>query len=288
MTNPEDIAGQAAVLTAGRVRRVWGVSDRRLPFMPYGLVPLVGLIVLMLVALIPVAFGEIEAATDTAAKAALKNAGHEWATARTSGQWVVLEGKPPSREAAEAALEAVRKAKAPTIFGEAQPATWVYDRFTRTEDPLLPGSGDRPQIGDSDDTPAVAPPPGTQAEIASCDDAMARILDGSTIQFSTASTIVGSASGNTLDSIARAASNCPGVLRIEGHTDNVGRPGYNSVLSRERAEAVREALIARGVPADRLVAQGFGSNQPIANNRTDEGRARNRRIEIHPVTQSPT
>lgn len=287
MTNPEDIAGQAAVVTAGRVRSVWGVSDRRLPFMPYGLAPLVGLIVLMLLALIPVAFGEIEAKTDAAAKAALKDAGADWATAHVSGQWVVLEGKPPSREAAEQALEAVRKAKAPTIFGEAQPATWVYDRFTRTEDPLLPGSGDRPQIG-GEDTPAVAPPPGTQAEIASCDDTMARILDGSTIQFSTASTIVGSASGNTLDSIARAASSCPGVLRIEGHTDNMGRPGYNSVLSRERAEAVRDALIARGVPADRLVAQGFGSNRPIADNRTDEGRARNRRIEIHPTAQSPT
>ncbi len=288
MTNPEDIAGQTAVATVGRVRRVWGVSEIRLPFMPYGLVPLVGLIVLMLVSLIPVAFGEIEASTDAAAKTALKNAGADWATAHTSGQWVVLEGKPPSPEAAEQALEAVRKAKAPTIFGEAQPATWVYDRFTRTEDPLLPGSRDRPRVGGADGTPAVAPPPGTQSEIASCDDTMARILDGSTIQFSTASTIVGSASGNTLDSIARAASSCPGVLRIEGHTDNVGRPGYNSVLSRQRAEAVREALIARGVRGDRLVAQGFGSNRPIADNRTDDGRARNRRIEIHPIAQSPT
>ncbi len=73
-------------------------------------------------------------------------------------------------------------------------------------------------------------------------------------------------------------------LRIEGHTDNVGTSEYNLILSKTRAAAVRADLIRRGgVDADRVTSEGFGATRPLVANDTPEGRARNRRVEIHIV-----
>jgi outer membrane protein OmpA-like peptidoglycan-associated protein len=71
-------------------------------------------------------------------------------------------------------------------------------------------------------------------------------------------------------------------LRVElaGHTDNVGSDSYNLKLSSERAETVRDALIANGIDASRLTAKGYGASQPIAPNDTEEHRALNRRTEM--------
>ncbi len=70
-------------------------------------------------------------------------------------------------------------------------------------------------------------------------------------------------------------------LRVEGHTDSEGDDAFNLALSQRRAAAVRQALVERhGIDAARLVAQGFGEAQPVADNATSEGRARNRRVEL--------
>lgn len=71
-----------------------------------------------------------------------------------------------------------------------------------------------------------------------------------------------------------------GQIRIEGHTDAIGSDQYNMKLSKERAQAVREFLISKGVSPDRISAHGEGESQPIASNDTPEGRANNRRVEI--------
>ena len=75
-------------------------------------------------------------------------------------------------------------------------------------------------------------------------------------------------------------------MRIEGHTDGQGNAANNVRLSQQRADAVRDELVRLGVSADSLVAQGFGPNQPVADNDTPEGRALNRRVEfiIEPAT----
>ncbi|WP_020397883.1 OmpA family protein [Kordiimonas gwangyangensis] len=73
---------------------------------------------------------------------------------------------------------------------------------------------------------------------------------------------------------------------VEGHTDSVGDPDYNRRLSLERAQAVVAALVHMGVAPDRFEAQGFGADSPVADNTTDEGRAKNRRVTLR-VLASP-
>ncbi|MCS6944826.1 MAG: OmpA family protein [Sutterellaceae bacterium] len=70
------------------------------------------------------------------------------------------------------------------------------------------------------------------------------------------------------------------VLELGGHTDDTGTDAANAALSQARAQAVLDFLVAAGVPRDRLVARGYGAARPVANNATEEGRFRNRRIEF--------
>jgi outer membrane protein OmpA-like peptidoglycan-associated protein len=67
-------------------------------------------------------------------------------------------------------------------------------------------------------------------------------------------------------------------LSIEGHTDNVGKDDYNQTLSEQRANSVRAYLLSKGIDESRLIAQGFGETQPIADNKTAAGKAKNRRV----------
>lgn len=85
-----------------------------------------------------------------------------------------------------------------------------------------------------------------------------------------------------LDQLAQVLLEHPEIQRvvIEGHTDTVGSEASNRTLSQERAEAVRRYLIEKGVPAQRLVAQGFGFQRPVRSNSTAGGREHNRRAEL--------
>jgi len=84
-----------------------------------------------------------------------------------------------------------------------------------------------------------------------------------------------------LDEVEKLLRSDPQLrLTVEGHTDNVGQPGYNRRLSHARAEAVVAALAGRGIASGRLQAVGFGPDRPIADNASDAGRARNRRVEL--------
>jgi outer membrane protein OmpA-like peptidoglycan-associated protein len=67
---------------------------------------------------------------------------------------------------------------------------------------------------------------------------------------------------------------------IEGHTDNVGAEAANQALSEKRAQAVRDWLIGKGIAANRLSAKGYGASKPVADNNTDDGKAKNRRVEL--------
>ncbi len=85
----------------------------------------------------------------------------------------------------------------------------------------------------------------------------------------------------TVREIVAALRSAPALkLAIEGHTDNVGQPAANKALSERRARSVMAAVVAGGIDAKRLTASGFGQERPIADNRSEEGRAKNRRVEL--------
>lgn len=84
-----------------------------------------------------------------------------------------------------------------------------------------------------------------------------------------------------IETIAEMMEAHPEVrLSVEGHTDAQGASNYNQELSAARAAAVRQALIDKGIASGRLKAVGFGESQPLADNNSDAGRAKNRRVEF--------
>jgi len=85
-----------------------------------------------------------------------------------------------------------------------------------------------------------------------------------------------------LDRAVSILKNKWGVTRVEvgGHTDGRGSDALNLALSQRRAESVRQYLVAQGLSPDRLIARGYGKSQPVADNESQAGRARNRRVEL--------
>jgi outer membrane protein OmpA-like peptidoglycan-associated protein len=102
------------------------------------------------------------------------------------------------------------------------------------------------------------------------------------VHFQMAQATPSAAESAILDEVSATLLSRPDVLRVEiqGHTDVTGDLAYNMVLSTQRANAVRAALIARGVPQQQLLARGYGPQRPRADNATEEGRASNRRVEF--------
>ena len=89
---------------------------------------------------------------------------------------------------------------------------------------------------------------------------------------------------NKLDDLAAKvkAINLEVVIAI-GHTDSIGSDAYNQKLSVRRAESVKAYLVSKGIEPNRIYTEGKGEKQPVADNKTAEGRAKNRRVEIEVV-----
>jgi outer membrane protein OmpA-like peptidoglycan-associated protein/Tol biopolymer transport system component len=89
-----------------------------------------------------------------------------------------------------------------------------------------------------------------------------------------------------LDKVIQLLSDNPTIkIEISGHTDNVGKPGDNLTLSNNRARSVVNYLISKRINSQRLVAKGYGETKPVADNKTDEGRAKNRRTELKVISR---
>jgi len=106
-------------------------------------------------------------------------------------------------------------------------------------------------------------------------------LNFSALAFEQGSASLTQASRPALDALTQLLLQYPEQrIRVSGHTDNTGRPAVNLRISRERATTVASYITSRGVNNAQVVARGFGASNPIADNATENGRARNRRIEI--------
>ena len=128
--------------------------------------------------------------------------------------------------------------------------------------------------------PVVAepvPPPPKRVQVT---DKKIEITD--IVQFETNKAVLLSQSEELLNEVAEALKEHPEIeeVRVEGHTDSQGGDKPNMKLSDARAKAVREYLIGKGIDGGRLVAKGFGETKPVADNDTEEGRFKNRRVEF--------
>jgi WD40 repeat protein len=121
----------------------------------------------------------------------------------------------------------------------------------------------------------TTPPPVTQTE--------KEVIDNTvhSLQFEQGKSVITAASYSALDKLydlLKSKNNFK--LIISGHTDNQGDPRLDYKLSIDRANAVKDYLVSKGIKKDKIVAIGFGGTKPIADNRTEEGRIKNRRVEM--------
>jgi OmpA-OmpF porin, OOP family len=101
------------------------------------------------------------------------------------------------------------------------------------------------------------------------------------INFDTGKSIIRDESKPIIDQIVQMMKSNPALMiGVEGHTDNVGNPTSNKTLSEARAKSVVSGIVIQGIPAERLIPVGHGQDKPIADNNTEEGRAKNRRVEL--------
>ena len=118
------------------------------------------------------------------------------------------------------------------------------------------------------------------------DKGMLLNLANTELRFSTSKATLPEGDLPSLDRIAALLVEYPKLTaRIEGHTDSSGREETNLELSQERADAIMQGLIGRGVVAERMVAEGIGEAMPIADNKRAAGRGQNRRVEIYIIEQ---
>lgn len=147
----------------------------------------------------------------------------------------------------------------------------------------LPGDEDADGVPDEvDHCPSTGH--GLSVDAGGCIVTQSLKLSG--VQFDTDTAMLTDAARKQLDEVAATLKNQPGItVQVAGNTDNVGNKAYNLMLSQQRAESVRQYLIARGVDGGQLVAAGFGPFHPVASNGTEDGRAQNRRVDFKLIVE---
>lgn len=151
--------------------------------------------------------------------------------------------------------------------------------------PAPDGDADADGVPDSRDK-CPTTKPGVRADATGCMifEGASRTVTLKGVRFATWSDELTPSSLATLDEVAAQLVSAPDVkVEVAGHTDSGGARSRNIKLSLARAESVRAYLIMKGVPADQLVARGYGPDSPIASNKTAAGRALNRRVELRRI-----
>jgi outer membrane protein OmpA-like peptidoglycan-associated protein len=127
--------------------------------------------------------------------------------------------------------------------------------------------------------------PATAEAVASCQANVDTVTKGKKINFETSGATIAAASMAEVDAIAAAIKDCAGTtIEVAGHTDITGGDAANMALSQARAASVVKALTDKGVPADRLVAKGYGETKPKVPGASTAANAENRRTEFNVQT----
>ena len=135
--------------------------------------------------------------------------------------------------------------------------------------------------------PAKVEAPASKEAVAACQQDINSVMSGKTINFQSGSAYLAEKNA-VLGEIATALKPCAGMtVEVQGHTDLSGAAETNQILSQERAERVVAALVAMGVPAERMTAKGYGSSQPVENVRSSAANAKNRRT-VFAITATST
>lgn len=130
-------------------------------------------------------------------------------------------------------------------------------------------------------TPAPAPYTGPVLPIQQAERGVEIFLPSAALFEVGKSSLNASESGPYLDRIAHlVTTKSDKAIALEGHADNTGAAELNQKLSQERASEIGRALVARGVPEQRIRTEGFAARRPVASNTTEEGRRLNRRVEV--------
>jgi OOP family OmpA-OmpF porin len=143
--------------------------------------------------------------------------------------------------------------------------------------PVVQDSDGDGVVNSEDECPNT--PPGVRVDSTGCEIKKVTALEG--VGFATNSDELTPGSKEVLDKTAAELARYPDMkVEVAGHTSSTGPAEYNQVLSERRARAVADYLISTGLAADRFTVKGYGESDPVADNGTAEGRARNRRVEL--------
>lgn len=182
----------------------------------------------------------------------------------------VLEGTP---QAVPAATSAPALAAAAPVAAAAAPFTIEGETATSIDTvsvnrPAVAGTGEMPISSNA---------------AQGCEERVLKAVGQRRLNYNFGSYELTAESQPVLDDVYKVMASCPAHLKLEvaAYTDNAGDAIANQLISKSRAQSAADALIARGLPADRVAAAGYGGAEPVADNATPEGRAANRRVTFH-------
>ena len=206
---------------------------------------------------------------DTRTRAALTEQGLDNVAVGTDGREIVLTGVVESATIRQQAEELARN-----IYG------------VRTVDNQLTIAAPEPVVEPEPEPEPVKEviqqPKLEELPEYTCQQDFDALLSSNEIHFATNSADIDASSNSLLSDLIEVANQCPEAkIEIGGHTDSSGSDDYNLRLSQERASSVMSYLISNGIESNRLKAVGYGENNPIADNESTEGMAKNRRIEFN-------
>ncbi len=149
--------------------------------------------------------------------------------------------------------------------------------------PIPPPVGDSDGDGVPDDRDQCPnTPPGQKVMINGCAASQSLVLKD--VHFAFGKAVLRPDSKTVLNEVAKTIVASPGFkIEIAGYTDSIGSEKANLKLSDARANSVRAYLLSQSVPSNTITAKGYGKTNPVADNKTDDGRAQNRRVEMHVI-----